>query len=214
MGYTIMTLRSRSGIRRSINPIRRLSAILRENRKLRTENQRLKAEIIALQDDLQRDRMTRLWNRLGLHRRWSEHKYVGVLLIDVDDFKNVNDTYGHHVGDVALVTIANCISDNAIGARTGGDEFVALVRHGDPMEVAEKIRAAVNQPVCINGHHMALSVSIGVCMVPDGAELSECINHADQGAYQAKRAGRNRVVLWREENETRTNRDRRSARKR
>jgi len=133
-------------------------------------------------------------------------------VIDVDDFKHVNDTYGHNTGDAALITITRHIRTFALGARTGGDEFVALVKSEDPMTVAEKIRAAINRPTVINGESITLSVSIGVYLVRVGDSLPDSINRADQATYRSKKAGRNRVTLWRETSNATTNRNRGRAR--
>lgn len=196
--------------------IKRITSLIWENSKLKQENRRLKEEITSLTDDLRRDQLTRLWNRLGLHHQWdnSPKRVKAVLVLDVDHFKMVNDTYGHHVGDIALATIANHIRSAAIGARTGGDEFIALV-HSDPEETAERIRSLVNQPTVINGHEVCLSVSIGVYLVQTDDQLAESIRRADVAAYLSKSRGRNLVTVWSEKgNEDHTNRDRRNARKR
>lgn len=199
-------------IRRS--SLRKITRLSRDNRRLTTENRRLVEENRRLHDELQKDRLTKLWNRLGLRLRWEESAYHGILVIDVDNFKQVNDTYGHNVGDAALIIITKHIRQFATGARTGGDEFVALVRDEDPMVVAEKIRAAINQPVVLNGESVTLSVSIGVYLIQPGDELSDALNRADQATYRSKHHGRNQVTLWRETSNATTNRNRRSARKR
>jgi diguanylate cyclase (GGDEF)-like protein len=220
MGYTAMTALSGSralGILSMATRIRRsarkeITKLVKENRRLHDENRRLHDENRRLHDELQKDRLTKLWNRLGLRLRWEEDTYTGILVIDVDEFKQVNDTYGHNVGDAALIIITKQIKALALGARTGGDEFVALVKDEDPMVVAERVRAAINQPVVLNGKSVTLSVSIGVYMVRVGDSLSDSINRADQANYQSKRAGRNRVTMWREGNDATTNRNRRAAR--
>lgn len=192
--------------------IKKITKLIRENQRLTRENQRLVEENRRLHDELQRDRLTKLWNRLGLRLRWEEDTYAGILVIDVDDFKHVNDTYGHNFGDSALISITRHIRSFALGARTGGDEFVALVKDEDPMVVAEKIRAAINQPATFNGQTVTLSVSIGVYLVRVGDSLSDSINRADQATYRSKEKGRNRVTLWRKSRNATTNRNRGSAR--
>jgi diguanylate cyclase (GGDEF)-like protein len=189
-----------------------ITKLIRENRRLVEENRSLVEENRRLHDELQKDRLTKLWNRLGLRLRWEENTYTGILVIDVDNFKHVNDTYGHNVGDAALITITKHIREFALGARTGGDEFVALVKGEDPMVIAEKIRAAINQPTILNGESITLSVSIGVFLVRVGDSLPDSINRADQATYRSKQAGRNRVTLWREAHNATTNRNRGRAR--
>lgn len=189
-----------------------MTRLISDNKRLTTENKRLTEENRRLHDELQKDRLTKLWNRLGLRLRWEESAYHGALVIDVDNFKQVNDTYGHDVGDAALIIITKHIRQFALGARTGGDEFVALVRDEDPMVVAEKIRAAINQPVVLNGESVTLSVSIGVYLVQPGDALTNALKRADQATYRSKHHGRNRVTLWKEVENGFTNRNRRNAR--
>lgn len=216
MGYQAMKiLRSRTfGILSlAARSKKRTSALTRANQRLILENQRLALENQHLKDELQRDRLTKLWNRLGLRLRWEESAYRGVLVIDVDNFKQVNDTYGHDVGDEALIIITKHLKALAIGARTGGDEFVALVRDENPALVAERIRAAINQPVTIAGEPITLSVSVGVYLVQPGDTLPDALRRADQATYYSKHHGRNLVTLWKKEVENGfTNRNRRNAR--
>jgi diguanylate cyclase (GGDEF)-like protein len=133
---------------------------------------------------------------------------VACLFIDIDAFKPINDTYGHGVGDRALVAVGACIRRcvrlGETVARYGGEEFVALVQ-GDTQQacvVAERVRSAVEGLAVLDdaGEPLRLTVSVGVAarvMGPDGPPANDAaralIDAADQAMYRAKRAGRNRV---------------------
>ena len=137
-----------------------------------------------------------------LARRRRSDDAVGVLMIDIDKFKVLNDTYGHATGDEVLRAVAGAIvaavREDDVPARFGGEEFVVLLRNPAndvAFEVGERVRAAVTQlnlrPFGVPG----VSVSVGVA-VSDHADqpIDELIGRADQALYRAKRAGRDRVV--------------------
>ena len=161
------------------------------------------------------DALTGLPNRrqfdATLHKEWyralREATPLGLLMIDVDRFKPLNDRYGHPVGDAFLARVGRVIRDNVrragdMAARYGGEEFaVVLPGTGSTgaLEIAEVIRRAVHATdtrSLVEGGH-PLSVSIGVAaMVPlAGAGSAALVNSADGALYQAKRGGRNRVEL-------------------
>jgi diguanylate cyclase (GGDEF)-like protein len=128
---------------------------------------------------------------------------AAMLLIDVDHFKQVNDEFGHIIGDETLQLIANLIRQNIrdsdIAGRMGGEEFAAFLPGASPEQarfVAERIRLAVHNAVVtpVFGSRMALSVSIGLVSVKPGTQFSEIYKSADQMLYSAKNSGRNRVV--------------------
>jgi diguanylate cyclase (GGDEF)-like protein len=155
------------------------------------------------------DALTGLPNRryfdeyLGLlaRRRRAEDR-VGVLMIDIDRFKLLNDTFGHGVGDHVLrdvaQAIANAVRDDDVPARFGGEEFAVLLKNPTPgiaYEVGERVRRSVAQ---LDLHRMGVpgvSVSVGVAVADASDEpLDAIIDRADQALYRAKRAGRDRVV--------------------
>ncbi|PWK13504.1 GGDEF domain-containing response regulator [Tumebacillus permanentifrigoris] len=124
-----------------------------------------------------------------------------LMLLDLDSFKRINDTYGHVQGDVVLVKVAQILRQ-AVGAedvvgRYGGEEFLILLvgrTMPEVLAVAESIRDRVAQhPLQLGGTLEAITISIGVSEYGGGA-LSEWIHSADQALYQAKKTGRNRVV--------------------
>lgn len=130
---------------------------------------------------------------------------LSILVLDIDHFKSVNDTYGHGVGDDVLVEFTQicqkCLGDKGHFARFGGEEFLALLplmNKADAVAMAEKIRLAVNENVAKTSDHreVRFTVSIGVAMyselLPDS--LDQLIHQADEKLYEAKNAGRNQVV--------------------
>jgi diguanylate cyclase (GGDEF)-like protein len=130
---------------------------------------------------------------------------LGILAIDVDYFKQVNDTYGHDAGDKVLMevakTIKSSIRESDIAVRYGGEEFLVLlidVQPGSTVHVAEKIRKAVeNKVIDIGTAQLKKTVSIGVSEFPvDTDKIWQCIKFADIALYKAKEEGRNRVVRF------------------
>jgi len=131
---------------------------------------------------------------------------IGFLMIDLDHFKHVNDTYGHKAGDRVLKVIAkiihNSIRQSDILIRYGGEEFLVIIQNvtdaEDIKKVAEKIRETIeNTDIDIGEEKIRKTASIGVCIFPDYCEDGEdCIKKADVSLYKAKDSGRNRVVVY------------------
>jgi diguanylate cyclase (GGDEF)-like protein len=176
----------------------------------------LNAELIETQRKLEHqamhDVLTGLPNRRAvlealdreLARAERAHEAFGVLVMDVDYFKRVNDTHGHAAGDAVLIHIGqvlarSCRAGELVG-RFGGEEFLAIVMAGDPKSLAaagERIRGAVAaSTACWQGMSIPATVSIGAALYPGhGAMAADAlIALADEGLYAAKAAGRNRVV--------------------
>jgi diguanylate cyclase (GGDEF)-like protein len=168
----------------------------------------------ALQETTLRDPMTDLYNRRFLEtysntlvastmRRASK---VGILMCDMDFFKEVNDTYGHETGDVVLIKTAeilkNCVRASDIVIRYGGEEFVILLidvrTSQDILNLAEKIRATMELTVInVPDGTLKKTLSIGVSEFPGDTEgFWEAIKFADVALYRAKSEGRNRVVRF------------------
>jgi len=139
-------------------------------------------------------------------------KPLSVFMLDIDHFKHFNDTYGHKAGDLVLQKLAKVMHDTLrtvdIVGRMGGEEFAVLLPEtelGQAAEVAERLRAAVAQtPVVLDaGLPLHFAVSIGVSMLQDQETNLDILLHAaDRALYQAKEAGRNRVVVMREARQT------------
>jgi diguanylate cyclase (GGDEF)-like protein len=147
-----------------------------------------------------RDMMARLSNEL---KRSVRYEYpVSVILIDIDHFKKVNDTYGHGVGDQVLVALAqllnNGIRDTDSAARWGGEEFLICLPHtscGDAKKVAEKLRSTVEENWIIQKENrIGITISAGVAQYERTSSMDDLICLADNALYQAKEAGRNRVA--------------------
>ena len=128
---------------------------------------------------------------------------LALLYIDLDRFKQVNDTLGHQVGDLLLQDVARritaCLRASDTVGRVGGDEFLVLLNeipsHGDALVVAEKIRVALHRPFELAGHTLQIASSIGIAICPDhGIETQQLIRHADEAMYGAKRDGGDRFI--------------------
>jgi diguanylate cyclase (GGDEF)-like protein len=132
-----------------------------------------------------------------------EYSKFAVIMIDIDRFKNVNDTFGHQKGDEILSNIGSILLENTratdIVARYGGEEFIIIlndVNTEDARLVAEKIREKVENAQLI-GPNYPLTISLGVSVFPsNGKHKEELIEKADQALYCAKELGRNRVIIW------------------
>ena len=129
----------------------------------------------------------------------SRGEQFALLYIDVDEFKGINDSLGHHVGDELLKAVAGrirgCIREGDLIARLGGDEF-AVIQTGvkgvnDVLDVVTRIREAVRKPFQCLGHHLSSDASIGIALAPqDGTDLDQLIKNADLAMYGAKADGR------------------------
>ncbi len=136
-----------------------------------------------------------------------EHKRTdakaALLVIDIDHFKKINDTFGHDSGDVALARVAQAIKDSVrdfdVVGRIGGEEFSVLLPGASEERaaaIAERIRSNVFETdLALAGGTRRVSVSVGGVTFDDGRDISELLRTADQRLYAAKRTGRNRVVM-------------------
>jgi diguanylate cyclase (GGDEF)-like protein len=157
------------------------------------------------------DGLTQLKNRRRLDRDLADiprGQTIGFAMIDVDHFKNFNDTNGHQAGDVALQTVAQCLAANVraqdVVYRYGGEEFsVVLIgaTESEAMVVMERVRAAVESAHIPGGEHQPggrVTISVGlVISVPVDSETAALAGAADEALYRAKHDGRNRVVIAR-----------------
>lgn len=157
-----------------------------------------------LQQMAQYDQLTQLPNRGLLRDRLkaslalarADGGRMALLYVDLDRFKDVNDTHGHVVGDMLLQAVANrlkgCVRETDTVARIGGDEFVVLLHsiHAseDAGRVSEKILQVLAQPLRLDGHNLNIHISIGVAHFPEhGTEEQQLLRHADEAMYTAKR---------------------------
>lgn len=130
---------------------------------------------------------------------------VGIVFIDLDHFKTINDSLGHHVGDRLLQTVAlrirSCLRDQDTVARQGGDEFIVVLpsvkRFEDIGVVTQKLIVALSAPYSIDGVELHTSASIGVAVYPDdGSEVEVLLRNADTAMYYAKAMGRNNFQFF------------------
>lgn len=129
----------------------------------------------------------------------------GVLLLDLDHFKVINDSLGHEAGDQVLVTVSNrlkgIIRNDKVLARFGGDEFVILIPNllsaDEAFEVSEEILETLKEPFSIYGQKFTISPSIGISLYPDhGTDMETLIKNADLAMYHSKEKGRNCYSLF------------------
>jgi diguanylate cyclase (GGDEF)-like protein len=171
---------------------------LRENRRLLggLRDQQIELERLAMHDSL-----TGLANRARfaavLAERLAEHRPSGVLLVDVDDFKAINDTMGHAVGDQLLYEVAQRLRSHSVvtelPARLGADEFAVLLEFDDPAaadEAAERILASLAVPFRIGEHQLLARASVGVALAGQGDSADEVLRNADIAMYAAKAGGK------------------------
>ncbi len=185
----------------------------------RLEADRLNEEKKQILEVASTDALTKVANRAAFEKRLDEECgrlrarrcSLGLILLDIDHFKALNDTYGHQAGDTVLRLIGQCLRDSAertgFAARYGGEEFAVIVPNVTAKEVrflAEKVRENIAATsVCYNGRELRVTASIGVTYVapgPSNVTGEHLVGEADRQLYLAKRNGRNRVeVAWKEE---------------
>ena len=181
------------------------SSNLIENKKIfvQAKQQQIKLMKLAMTDQL-----TGLYNRHSLFDLGPKylsdarrHKFpVSILVIDLDHFKNVNDTHGHAVGDVVLKSIGQVLNDHCrtedLVARFGGEEFVMLLSHCD-VDAAEKKAESIKQAIEESKpNDLTITTSIGVAAYSGSEAFEKFFDKADSAVYEAKDSGRNRVVIY------------------
>lgn len=187
--------------------------INRHNRQLQDQQQLLQQENVALESAANLDGLTQIYNRRAYLKLFAreqarlqqEGSYFSVVIMDLDHFKNVNDQYGHKVGDEVLKMFAtllkNTIRKNDIVARWGGEEFVAIfpgTGGKEAAQVLDKVRRMLNEQVVETELGLLqVSVSIGVDEYTDsGLSAEDAIARADKALYEAKATGRNRICMY------------------
>jgi len=169
-----------------------------------------KAEYLAYHDSL-----TTLPNRAHFERQIvdilelakSSHQKVAVLFIDLDRFKVINDTLGHHVGDGMLIELSERIKKvldkNDLFARIGGDEFVVILNtvkdKASVGKLAEQILSVIREPIRVQDYHLYTTASMGIALYPnDGKDRNNIIKHADSAMYHAKDKGKDNYQFYTE----------------
>lgn len=190
--------------------------LVREARRLEELVERRTAELIEanrqLEEAAMTDPLTSLPNRRSFVERAENeirrHRRTGrpwaCLVADIDGFKMLNDTHGHHAGDDVLRLVADVVHGTVreidLVARWGGEELVLLLPETEPaaaLRIAERIRARVAESKTRHADRdLSVTLTVGVCADGTGLELDEAIRRADEALYAGKRAGRDRVVTW------------------
>lgn len=175
------------------------------------EAEEYKNRLNRQQQRLQVDTLTQLNNRSALderlaleYKRWLRYQSpLCLAIVDVDHFKRINDTYGHLAGDKALKVIARAIStalrESDFVARFGGEEFVVLLPgiNANTMELPlEKIRNVVKSiPFRFKDERLSISISVGATLFRTGDRITDAFERADRALYEAKNAGRDRIII-------------------
>ncbi|WNC72449.1 EAL domain-containing protein [Thalassotalea psychrophila] len=192
----------------------RTQNLQKSNFNLRQQVEQRRKSELKLYYDAHHDALTKLPNRAMFTDRLEQsikhlkrhinHRF-GVLFIDIDRFKVINDTLGHHVGDELLIQMADrileCIRSNDIVSRLGGDEFVVLLdtlAHPDDAEdIASRIIETIKQPFTIDNQQLFSSASIGIAICDQHyQQATDVLRDADAAMYQAKAMGRGRLMFF------------------
>ncbi len=177
-------------------PLRKNIELLFANEQLLIDLQRANVELSA---QVTTDSLTGLANRLALDQQLHQERQVGILYLDLDHFKAVNDTQGHAAGDAVLLRIAEvlrrCTREQDFVARLGGDEFVILLDLVPPTrleEIAIRIRETVQSEFLDIGISVSIGATVGDLIAETGARA---LARADRNLYEAKQSGRNQVLV-------------------
>ena len=173
---------------------------------LREINSMLTSKTIEYETIASTDNLTGLYNRYKFSELYTSsyasmiqrHNSMSLVLIDIDNFKKINDTHGHNIGDKVLVEVARILLEALrnidIVARWGGEEFIVLLPTADldkAITISENLRKEIElSEIDIVGH---ISVSLGVAVVKEGEDMSDVIHRADKALYLAKNSGKNCV---------------------
>jgi len=186
------------------------------------------AELIRLKDQAQElalhDVLTGLPNRMlledrlqqAVHQSSRSHKKLAVVFIDLDNFKEINDSYGHRAGDQVLISVAQSLRQAARRSDTvgrwGGDELIVLLPEIEDAQearaICERLKSAAQRQLARDHITFPLSLSMGIAVCPDDADLATVLlQHADAALYLAKSRGRDEVVLFSESGEMKSFRE-------
>jgi len=163
------------------------------------------------------DALTRMANRMqfqhllqqAIARARRDRRYLAILYLDVDRFKDINDTFGHSAGDTSLEIFSQRITDvlpaESTPGRLAGDEFCVMLKSSASIDalvqevgtIGDKLLASVGRPFCVQGEEIFMSTSIGAAIYPrDGENVVDLLRNADAALYQAKKAGGNCIEFF------------------
>lgn len=190
--------------------IRRGGELIDTLDKVQQSEQELRIQTIVM------ERMSGIDPLTGLHNHKAFHEYMQQLLdqqnrnpftvqlaiLDIDNFKQVNDTFGHWVGDIALKQVGTCISkhigSNDFAARYGGEEFVIIICESEidkTLQTIERLRKAIALSPIAEMNHRQVTVSIGLHDIVGGESKEHCFQQADQALYTSKKLGKNQTTV-------------------
>jgi diguanylate cyclase len=192
-----------------IELVRHYERLMRETRRLIGRSDRAEREMQALTHQLQHrathDALTGVFNRSAVIERTIRALRVNravMILLDIDDFKRINDDFGHPVGDAVILGIVNCLrqilGDKGIIGRVGGEEFTVVLPGSDiaeTLQLAESMRAAIAGYAFPAPVNRPITASFGVSDNPVGTDFDTAYSLADAALYTAKRGGRDRVAF-------------------
>jgi diguanylate cyclase (GGDEF)-like protein len=181
--------------------------LMRETRRLIGRSDRAEREMQALAQQLAHrathDALTGVFNRSAVIERTTKalrHDSAVMIILDIDEFKRVNDDFGHPAGDAVIMGIVEClrriVGEQGFIGRVGGEEFTVLLPAHEPAEAlrqAEKMREAIGRQVFGSPVDRRITASFGVSANPPGTTFDTAYGLADAALYRAKRGGRNRV---------------------
>jgi diguanylate cyclase (GGDEF)-like protein len=200
-----------SGVQFRLNSIRRINLKLEE--RVRQRTQELQEMQEKLREQSIRDALTGLYNRHYLRERLDaefsralrKKHPIAFLLMDLDHFKEINDTYGHQAGDQALVAVSNVIASHTrqsdIACRYGGEEFMVIMPEvglDNAQQRAEYFRKSIaDLEIESNGKVIRLTISIGIAIfLTHATDSDKILSMADEAMYKAKQSGRNKIVVY------------------
>ena len=190
------------------------------NERLQFQLTEIKNLQVQLRDQALRDPLTSCFNRRYLEEMLSreslradhDQNIIGLVMLDIDHFKLVNDTYGHVAGDKVLQAVSQCLQQRVrlgdMVCRYGGEEFLIVFPGISLQAISERAHFLCNQiadlqVLASNEAVIKVTVSVGVALYPlHGENIADVFEHVDQALYKAKGAGRNRVCVWEEQAET------------
>lgn len=173
----------------------------------KNQQRSLEASFLSMQADAYQDSLSNCLNRMGLQQRLSNLDFARnnyfVAILDIDNFKQVNDTYGHPVGDQMIAYLGHCLKSSLrptdLVARWGGEEFVIIFTansedsHQLAQSILERVRLKVNETFHESLDGKQISVSIGTSQLTKSSRFTEELELADQALYNAKKSGKNRI---------------------
>ncbi len=210
---TALSLAAYGTIFYSLNKLASLYTLEKENQMIHQESEKLQVAAAQMEKYAKYDMLTGLPNRRFFFERLEsiavqykkETHISAILFIDLDAFKEINDTHGHEGGDSVLVAIGNrlmqCVRETDFVARLGGDEFAVIVHdiedHLHVEHLAQRILAAIQEPIILGAESCTANASIGIAFHPDAGQDSETLlRNADAAMYAVKRRGKGGVCIF------------------